>query len=126
MLNIYLQNEPMTNTIAAPVEQKRPHEMLETPWIILYNVCISFENVISLTKLKVLSAPLYFLPLLRSLSFSFTFCNRIKVVTVATLPTVPTDSIFYTKTFRFLHPLCIFSIFAIICNARLIKQCNAK
>ena len=36
MLNIYLQNEPMTNTIAAPIKQKRPHEMLQTPWIILY------------------------------------------------------------------------------------------
>ena len=40
MLNIYLQNEPMTSTIAAPVEQKRPHEMLQTPWIILYFVRI--------------------------------------------------------------------------------------
>ena len=26
----------MIITIAAPVEQKRPHEMLQTPWIILY------------------------------------------------------------------------------------------
>ena len=26
----------MTNTIATAVEQKRPHKMLQTPWIILY------------------------------------------------------------------------------------------
>ena len=46
MPNIYLQNEPMTNIIAVPVEQKRPHEMLQTPWIILYVIFVPFWTIV--------------------------------------------------------------------------------
>ena len=36
MQDTYLQNEPMTGSIAAPVEKKCSHKMLQTNWIILY------------------------------------------------------------------------------------------
>ena len=36
MHNIYLQNEPKTNTVTASVEKKSSHKMLQTKWIILY------------------------------------------------------------------------------------------
>ena len=36
MHDTYLQNEPMTSSLAAPVEKKSSHKMLQTNWIILY------------------------------------------------------------------------------------------
>ena len=36
MHNKYLRNKPITNATAVSIEQKCPHEMLQTPWIILY------------------------------------------------------------------------------------------
>ena len=44
----------MTKTIATPIEQKRPHEMLQTPWIILYIVKRECEgcDVVNLNSKK--------------------------------------------------------------------------
>ena len=44
MPDTYLQNVPMTGSIAATVEKKCSHEMLQTSWIILEVICMVFGS----------------------------------------------------------------------------------